>query len=68
MNLKQFRVRLGWSTNRLATEAGIVREAAANAEKGRPIKAETAKAIADALSRGYGREVDVLEIEDLNIL
>ena len=68
MTLREFRIRLGWSINRLANEAGVVRQAAANAEAGQPIRAETAKAIADALSRGYGREVDVLEIEGLNIL
>lgn len=68
MTLKEYRVRLGWSINRLAREAGVVRESAANAEEGRPIRAETAKALADALSKGYGQKVDVLDIEGLNIL
>jgi transcriptional regulator with XRE-family HTH domain len=66
--LREYRIRLGWSINKLAQEAGIVRQAAANAEAGQPIRAETAKALADALSRGYGREIDVLEIQGLNIL
>ena len=48
--LRDYRVNLGWSIYRLAHEAGISRPAAANAENGQPIKAETAKAIADALS------------------
>ena len=66
--LREYRIRLGWSINKLAQEAAIVRQAAANAEAGQPIRAETAKALADALSRGYGREIDVLEIQGLNIL
>lgn len=68
MTLKEYRVRLGWSINRLAREAKVVRESAANAEEGRPIKAETAKALADTLSRAYGQKIDVLDIEGLNIL
>jgi hypothetical protein len=66
--LREYRIRLGWSINKLAQEAAIVRQAAANAEAGQPIRADTAKALADALSRGYGREIDVLEIQGLNIL
>ena len=49
--LRHYRINLGWSIYRLAHEAGISRPAVANAENGQPIKAETAKAIADALSR-----------------
>jgi len=52
----------------LANDAGVVRQVAANAEAGQPIRAETAKALADVLSRGYGREIDVLDIQGLNIL
>jgi transcriptional regulator with XRE-family HTH domain len=68
MNLREYRIRLGWSVNKLAQEAGIARQAAANAEAGQPIRAETAKAIADALSREYGKEIDVFDIKGLNIL
>jgi transcriptional regulator with XRE-family HTH domain len=66
--LREYRINLGWSTYRLAAEASISRQAAANAEGGAQIKAETAKAIADALSKAYGREIKPLEIEGLNIL
>jgi transcriptional regulator with XRE-family HTH domain len=66
--LREYRIRLGWSINKLAIEAGVVRQAAANAEAGQPIRAETAKALADALSRGYGQKIDVLDIQGLNIL
>jgi transcriptional regulator with XRE-family HTH domain len=66
--LRDYRVNLGWSIHRLAHEAGISRPAAANAENGQPIKAETAKAIADALSRAYGQAIKPTDIEGLNIL
>lgn len=68
MNLREFRIELGWSINKLAQKAGITRQSAANAEDGNPIKAETAKAIAEALSKAYGREIKVLDIQGLNIL
>jgi DNA-binding XRE family transcriptional regulator len=68
MTLREYRIELGWSINRLAQEAGITRQSAANAEDGNPIKAETAKAIADTLSRAYGREIKVRDIQGLNIL
>jgi transcriptional regulator with XRE-family HTH domain len=66
--LRDYRINLGWSIYRLAHEAGISRPATANAESGRPIKAETAKAIADALSRAYGQAIKPTDIEGLNIL
>jgi len=68
MNLRDYRIELGWSINKLAQEAGITRKSAANAEDGQPIKAETAKAIADTLSRAYGREIMVRDIQGLNVL
>lgn len=67
--LRQYRVNeLGWSVSRLASEAGITRQAVNGAEDGQPIRAETAKAIAEALSRALKREIKPLEIEGLNIL
>lgn len=66
--LHDLRVNLGWSINRLAQEASISRPAAANAENGQPIKAETAKAIADALSRASGQAIKPTDIDGLNIL
>jgi DNA-binding XRE family transcriptional regulator len=68
MTLREYRIELGWSINKLAQEAGITRQSAANAEDGNPIKAETAKAIADTLSRAYGRDIMVRDIKGLNIL
>ncbi len=66
--LKALRVNLGWSTQKLAEEAGITRQAVSNAEKGDLIRANTAKVLADALSRGYGREIMPLDIDGLHIL
>ncbi len=36
--------------------------------KADPIQADTAKKIADALSKGYGRQIKVMDIQGLNIL
>jgi len=66
--LREYRIDLGWSITRLADEAGITRQAAANAETGQPIRAETAKALADALSKAYGGEIRPSDIQGLNIL
>ena len=68
MNLREYRIELGWSINKLAQEAKITRQSAANAEDGQPIKAETAKAIADTLSKAYGREIRIMNIQGLNVL
>lgn len=68
MNLREYRIELGWSINKLAQEAKVTRQSAANAEDGQPIKAETAKAIADTLSKAYGREIRVMDIQGLNVL
>ena len=66
--LRELRINLGWTVQKLAEEAGITRQAVSSAEKGTPLRADTAKAIADALSRGYGREIKPLDIDGLRIL
>ena len=65
--LKELRIELGWSITRLAEEAGINRLTVAAAERGDVILAEKAKAIADALSRGYGRTIRIRSIEGLQV-
>lgn len=65
--LKSLRIELGWSMNRLSKEARVHFQTAKKAEEGEMIPAATAKAIADALSRGYGKPIKVLEIEGLNV-
>jgi DNA-binding XRE family transcriptional regulator len=67
MTLREYRIDLGWSQYQLATEAGIARSAVVNAEEGKSIKARSAKAIADALSRAYGREIRVTDLQGLNV-
>lgn len=67
MNLREYRIELGWSLDKLAAEAKINRRAALNAESGNMIRAKTAKAIADALSEAYGKAIRVMDIEGLNI-
>ncbi len=66
--LRELRINVGWSAKQLAEHAGITRQSAGAAERGEPIRPETAKAIADALSKAYGREIKPLDIEGLNIL
>lgn len=66
--LREYRVNLGWSWNELAKEAGISPAIVKRAEEGVSVQARTAKAIADALSKAYGREIKPTEIEGLNIL
>lgn len=67
-SVKEYRVQLGWNVSKLAQEAGLTRQAVSNAERGAAIQAETAKKIADALSKGYGTTISVLDIEGLVIL
>lgn len=66
--LREYRIELGWTISKLAEEAGISRQTVANAERGNQILADIAKSLATALSKGYGREIKVLEIDGLNIL
>ena len=66
--LRELRINLGWTIQKLANEADITRQALSGAERGDPIRADTAKAIADALSRGYGREIKPFDIEELRII
>ena len=66
--LRELRIELGWSVTKLAQEAEITRQSAASAESGLPVRADTAKALSDALSKAYGREIKVFDIEGLNIL
>jgi transcriptional regulator with XRE-family HTH domain len=65
--LRTLRVNLGWTQKELAEQAKISESAMSQAEKGQSISVKSAKAIADALSRGYGRVIRPLDIEGLNI-
>lgn len=67
MNLQQLRIDLGWNKKMLAHEAGVDATIITRAERGTSISAPSAKKIADALSRGYNREIKVSEIEGLKV-
>jgi transcriptional regulator with XRE-family HTH domain len=68
LTLKQYRSDLGWSIERLAQEAKLTYYAVANAEKGKAVRAATAKTIADTLGKGLGEVVRVSDIDGLNII
>jgi transcriptional regulator with XRE-family HTH domain len=68
MTLREYRVNLGWSQHELAKEAGISPSIVKRAEDGLPIQARTARALADALSKAYGRDIRPIDIAGLNIL
>lgn len=68
MTLREYRINLGWSVNKLAQEAGITRQAVANAEAGSPIRPETAKSIADAIGKAMVQDLKVMDIKGLNVL
>jgi transcriptional regulator with XRE-family HTH domain len=55
--LKKLRTGLGWSSNELARQAQIAGSTVRSAERGLLISASSAKAIAQALSLAYGREI-----------
>lgn len=65
--LRQLRLGLGWTIAKLEQESGVGRKSITSAEKGNSVQADTAKALADALGRGYGKELHSWEIEGLII-
>jgi transcriptional regulator with XRE-family HTH domain len=65
--LRVLRGNLGWSQRKLAQEARVANQVVKKAEEGESILASSAKAIADALSKAYGREIQPFDIEGLNI-
>lgn len=66
--LRTYRINLGWSQNKLALEAGISPSLIKRAETGMPVQARTAKLIADALSKAYGRQIQPADLEGLAIM
>jgi transcriptional regulator with XRE-family HTH domain len=66
--LKKLRLNLGWSFRQLAINAGVDFYSVKRAENGEEIQPRTAKKIADALTKEYGREILVTDIEGLNIV
>jgi transcriptional regulator with XRE-family HTH domain len=67
MTLKALRVNLGWTQAVMADKAGLSHSVIRQAEDNKPIRATTAKALADVLSKEYGREIKPTDLEGLNI-
>ena len=65
--LRQLRLGLGWTIAKLEQESGLARKTITSAERGGAVQADTAKALADALGKGYGKEIQSWEIEKLVI-
>lgn len=65
--LRDLRINLGWSQKDLAEAAGISEFITSQAENGQRIMPKNAKAIADAFSKAYNREIRPLDIEGLNV-
>ena len=65
--LRTLRVNLGWTQKDLAEQAKISESAMSQAEKGQSISVKSAKAIADAFSSAYGREIKPSDIEGLSV-
>lgn len=68
MTLKEYRVNLGWDWAELARQAGLQAPVVRRAERGGTVKAATAKHLADAFSKAYGKEIRPTDIEGLVIL
>ena len=65
--LKELRVNLGWSQKMLSEKSGVDTGTLSRVERGAKVGAVKAKAIADALSSAYGREIKPFDIEGLNV-
>lgn len=67
-DLRTYRINLGWSSTRLAHELGIRVSIVNSAERGEMVHRIIAEMIADTLSKAYGKEIKLTDIERLNIL
>jgi DNA-binding XRE family transcriptional regulator len=66
MKLQKYCEYLGWNTSELARRAGIDRHTAARALFGKQeCSSATARKIAEALSKGLGRDIFVGDLENL---
>lgn len=65
--LKQLRLEAGLQIKQLADNAGVTRQSITTAEKGGFIRADTARAIAGALSEALSQDIKVWQIEGLNV-
>lgn len=68
MTLKEYRLRLKWSRSRLAREASVTTQTISRIEDGEPAYDYTLAAIAEALSRAYGTNITVQDIQGIRIV
>ncbi|EFH90308.1 helix-turn-helix domain-containing protein [Ktedonobacter racemifer] len=67
MTLEDYRVKLGWSKAKFAREADIDVRTLNDAIAGKRVYKAKAGQIANAISRGLGREITYKDIEGLNL-
>jgi transcriptional regulator with XRE-family HTH domain len=65
--LDEYRKECSWSLSELSRQAGIDFNTVQRAMEGKKISAQTARKLADALSRGLGQTLRVADIEGLNV-
>jgi transcriptional regulator with XRE-family HTH domain len=67
MTLKELRESVPMSIQELATAAGVSNQTIRNAEEGQRISVQSARGIAQALSRELGRTIRVQDIDGLQV-
>ncbi len=63
----ELRSALGWTQSYLAQQARLTPNTVRKAEQGEAVSAATARAIAEALSKAYGRLILVKDLDGLNV-
>jgi transcriptional regulator with XRE-family HTH domain len=67
MTLRELRESVPMSVQELATAAGVSDQTIRNAEEGQRISVQSARGIAQALSKELGRTIRVQDIEGLQV-
>lgn len=63
----ELREALGWNQAYLAKQAGLTPNTVRKAEQGEVVSSATARVIAEALSKAYGRLILVKDLDGLNV-
>ncbi|MGH2497908.1 MAG: helix-turn-helix domain-containing protein [Ktedonobacteraceae bacterium] len=67
MNIEDYRIKLGWSQAELARRANIDINTLKRAINGERVFKHTVGAIATALSRGLGQDINYHDLDDVNV-
>ena len=67
MTLKELRESVPMSVQELATAAGVSNQTIRNAEEGQRISVQSARGIAQALTKELGRTIRVQDIDELQV-